>query len=69
MPETTVQAFKNGPFIIKGPIKVLDVDGNEYDVSDQKAIALCRCGQSENRPFCDGKHNRIGFNSEKTVES
>lgn len=69
MPETTAQAFKNGPFIIKGPIKVLDVDGNEYDLSDQKAIALCRCGQSENRPFCDGKHNRIGFNSEETIGS
>ena len=68
MPETTVQALKNGPFIIKGSVKVLDVDGNEYDVSDQKAIALCRCGQSENRPFCDGKHNRIGFNSKETVE-
>lgn len=68
MPETTVQAFKNGPFIVKGAVKVLDVDGNEYDISDQKAVALCRCGQSENRPFCDGKHNRIGFNSEEKVE-
>lgn len=67
MADVSIQAFKNGPFIVKGEAKVLDVDGKEYDVSGQKAVALCRCGQSANRPFCDGTHNRCDFVSEERV--
>jgi CDGSH-type Zn-finger protein len=64
MSEVTIQAFKNGPFIVKGAVKVLDHEGREFN-AEGKAIALCRCGQSANRPFCDGTHNRCGFASEE----
>ena len=64
MSEVTIQAFKNGPFIVKGAVKVLDHQGNEFR-PEGKAIALCRCGQSGNRPFCDGTHNGCGFASEE----
>ncbi len=64
MSEVTIQAFKNGPFIVKGAVKVLDHEGKEFSAAG-KAIALCRCGESTNRPFCDGTHNRCGFASEE----
>ena len=62
MADVTIQAFKNGPFIVKGTVKVLDHAGKEFH-PEGKAIALCRCGQSDNRPFCDGTHNNCGFTS------
>lgn len=51
---------ENGPYLIKGPITLLDADGNAYTV-DKPTIALCRCGGSTNKPFCDGTHSRAGF--------
>ncbi|MEO6912104.1 MAG: CDGSH iron-sulfur domain-containing protein [Edaphobacter sp.] len=39
----------------------MDADGNEWDLTGKPAISLCRCGASENRPFCDGSHKKIGF--------
>ncbi len=66
MSDVTIQAFKNGPFIVKGEVKVLDHEGNPF-TPEGKAIALCRCGESANRPFCDGTHNRCGFASEESA--
>jgi CDGSH-type Zn-finger protein len=53
----------NGPLKITGNFLVKDAQGNAYDVSGRTTIALCRCGHSENKPFCDGAHNRNGFQS------
>lgn len=56
----------NGPLLVEGSITLTDSEGNEFAVSsDKPAIALCRCGASENRPFCDGAHNRCGFESDE----
>lgn len=66
MSDVTIQAFKNGPFIVKGAVKVLDHEGKEF-AAEGKALALCRCGESDNRPFCDGTHNRCGFASEENA--
>ena len=68
MSDVTIQAFKNGPFIVKGSVKVLDHEGNEFH-PEGKAIALCRCGESQNRPFCDGTHNRCGFAAEEIASA
>ncbi|MFP4623067.1 MAG: CDGSH iron-sulfur domain-containing protein [Gemmatimonadota bacterium] len=57
----TIKANRNGPFLVTGPITLTDADGNEYDVAEKKTVALCRCGGSTNKPFCDGTHSRIGF--------
>jgi CDGSH-type Zn-finger protein len=58
----TIRTRKNGPFVVEGPITVVDHEGNAFALSaDKPAIALCRCGQSTRRPFCDGTHNRCGF--------
>lgn len=53
----------NGPLIVTGDFKVLDVDGKEYTVENQRAV-LCRCGGSANKPFCDASHRSNGFASE-----
>lgn len=59
----SIQPSDNGPLLVRGPVKLIDPDGNELEVKG-KNIALCRCGASDNKPFCDGSHNRIGFRSE-----
>jgi 3-phenylpropionate/trans-cinnamate dioxygenase ferredoxin subunit len=59
-----VTARKNGPYVVSGDLSELnltDADGNKYDLSGKQAIALCRCGASVNKPFCDGTHSKIGF--------
>jgi CDGSH-type Zn-finger protein len=58
---TTIRVRKNGPYRVEGDeVKVVDWDGNEYTF-DRLPIALCRCGASTNKPFCDGTHSKVGF--------
>lgn len=62
MADVTIRIRANGPLLVEGPITILDHEGNAFTINTEKpAIALCRCGQSANRPFCDGTHNRCGF--------
>lgn len=57
---------QGGPYFIEGEARVVDLQGNELK-SDKPRIALCRCGGSANKPFCDGTHQRIGFEREPGV--
>jgi len=58
----TIVCRENGPLLIKMPVTVVDHLGNEYTVpAGKEAIALCRCGQSQRKPFCDGMHKQAGF--------
>ena len=67
MDKVTIQPRPNGPYLVKGPIRLVDADGNEYKVTGD-TVALCRCGGSTNKPFCDGTHSRLGFQAaEKAV--
>ena len=59
--DVRITAKENGPYLVAGPITLTDADGTEYDVSEKKTVALCRCGGSTNKPFCDGTHSRTGF--------
>jgi CDGSH-type Zn-finger protein len=62
-----IQTRPNGPYLVKGPIRLVDADGKEFNVTSD-TVALCRCGGSTNKPFCDGTHSRIGFQAaEKAV--
>jgi len=55
----------NGPIRVIGDDIVLkDAAGNQFGLGGRRIISLCRCGHSENKPFCDGTHARIGFQSE-----
>lgn len=70
MSEVKIRLRDNGPFVVEGPVKLTDAEGNEFTIDSSKpAIALCRCGQSEKRPFCDGTHNKCGFESAERAGS
>jgi CDGSH-type Zn-finger protein len=56
----TITTRPNGPYLIKGPVRLVDAEGREFQLASD-TIALCRCGQSANKPFCDGTHGRVGF--------
>ena len=60
MAEITITPLDDGPYLVKGPAKLVDADGNEFQVPG-RTIALCRCGNSSTRPLCDGSHVNIGF--------
>ena len=53
----------NGPLRISGSFTIKDAQGKAFDLAGRTAISLCRCGHSENKPFCDGSHARNGFQS------
>ena len=61
MSEVEIKVRENGPYRVRGPIRLIDADGNEYDVAEGETIALCRCGGSTTKPFCDGTHSKVGF--------
>jgi CDGSH-type Zn-finger protein len=47
--------------MVEGPLRVVDADGTEYELSEQTTIFLCRCGYSSTKPFCDGTHEKANF--------
>lgn len=64
MSQTKVTVFNNGPLRIEGDITIVDAQGKAFGLAGRTAIGLCRCGQSANKPFCDGSHARQGFQSQ-----
>jgi len=61
IPVVTIRLRKNGPYVIESDeVRVIDWNGAEYAI-DRRPIALCRCGASTKKPFCDGTHSKIGF--------
>lgn len=61
MSDVTIKISKNGPLLIKEAVQVVDLDTGETLKIDKFPIALCRCGQSANKPYCDGEHSKCGF--------
>jgi CDGSH-type Zn-finger protein len=59
MADATIQVLRNGPYIVTGTVSVLDANGKKVETPEK--FALCRCGASSKKPFCDGTHSRIGF--------
>jgi CDGSH-type Zn-finger protein len=58
----TITPYRDGPLIVRGDFRLLDQDGGEIDPG-RDTIALCRCGKSGIKPFCDGSHKRSGFSA------
>jgi CDGSH-type Zn-finger protein len=56
-----MQCKEDGPYLIKGPLEIVDPTGQVVTVAAGKTAALCRCGGSANKPFCDGSHSKTGF--------
>jgi CDGSH-type Zn-finger protein len=81
MSEPQILITENGPYLVSGSVPLseqaltLDAEGNTWDFSDTDAeipqqgerYALCRCGQSAHKPFCDGTHAKVGFDGTETA--
>jgi CDGSH-type Zn-finger protein len=69
MSEVVIRCRPNGPLLVEGPVKIVDHEGNEFRINpDKPAIALCRCGQSARKPFCDGTHKTCGFEASNLAQ-
>jgi CDGSH-type Zn-finger protein len=70
MSELKITVRRNGPYRLEGlegDISLLDEAGNRYGLGGRTVVSLCRCGHSQNKPFCDGSHNRVGFEAESAA--
>jgi CDGSH-type Zn-finger protein len=59
-----IKVRENGPYRVTGPVRLIDADGNEFDLAPHTkdgSIVLCRCGASRTKPFCDKTHSKLGF--------
>ena len=56
----TITPYRDGPLLVRGPLRMTDQDGNEIAV-EKATVALCRCGRSRRKPFCDGTHKAAGW--------
>ena len=61
--EVEIKVRANGPYKVQGPVRVVDVDGNEFELPGE-VFVLCRCGHSKNKPFCDASHREAGFEAD-----
>lgn len=65
MTEPEILIRDNGPLLVKGDDIVLkDAEGNRFNLEGKTSVALCRCGHSANKPFCDGSHKTTSFESQ-----
>ncbi len=65
----TIKVRENGPYRVDGDeteVRVVDWNGQEYAIA-RRPIALCRCGGSTTKPFCDGTHSKIGFTAAESA--
>jgi CDGSH-type Zn-finger protein len=66
--EVVITPYRDGPLLVRGPFKLQDQDGNVIEVG-RKTVALCRCGKSRIRPFCDGTHQVVRFRAPSEPEN
>jgi CDGSH-type Zn-finger protein len=67
MSDVTIRCRKDGPLIVTGDVTLTDHEGNVYDTSERENVALCRCGATNKRPFCDGTHRQSGSKASENV--
>ena len=64
--ERVIRASKNGPYLIPGSLLLVDEDGAPTE-NTRKMVALCRCGGSKHKPYCDGTHKTNGFTADEAI--
>ena len=65
MSESKIIVRNNGPLRVEGEgIVLLDQEGHSFGLAGRTVVSLCRCGESSNKPFCDGSHGKTGFASD-----
>jgi len=68
MSDFKITVRKNGSLLVEGAdIAIHDAEGNRFGLGGRTAISLCRCGQSQTKPFCDGSHKACGFADESAA--
>ena len=65
--DVVITPYRDGPLLVRGPFRIEDQDGNEIEVA-RRTVALCRCGKSRMRPFCDGTHKLVRFKAPSVAE-
>jgi CDGSH-type Zn-finger protein len=61
--EVEIKVRDHGPYKVTGPVRLIDAEGNAFELPEGRALALCRCGRSQTKPFCDASHRETGFES------
>jgi CDGSH-type Zn-finger protein len=61
MAATKITVLNNAPFRVEGDFEIVDPQGKAFGLGGRTTVALCRCGHSANKPFCDGAHKAAGF--------
>ena len=70
MADVRIRIRAGGPLVVEGPFELADSQGALFSLPTNKpAVALCRCGASANRPFCDGAHRQCDFESDPRAGS
>lgn len=64
----TITPYRDGPLVVRGHFRLVDADGVEFEPG-RDVVALCRCGKSGLKPFCDGSHKRAGFSAPSAPRS
>jgi CDGSH iron-sulfur domain-containing protein 3 len=62
-PVVEIKVRDNGPYKVTGPVRLVDAEGGVFDLPTDRPLALCRCGRSATKPFCDSSHKATGFAS------
>jgi CDGSH-type Zn-finger protein len=63
MAATKITVLNDGPLVVEGDFEIVDQEVKSFGLAGRTKLSLCRCGHSERKPFCDGSHKRIGFQS------
>lgn len=61
-----IKTIKDGPYEVRGTVELVDARNQPFPITEQP-IYLCRCGQSRNKPFCDGSHKEVGFKADESA--
>lgn len=70
MADVIIRLRDDGPLVVEGDAKIIDAEGSSFSIDSTKpAVALCRCGASAKRPFCDGSHKANGFRAADRASS
>lgn len=67
MADAKIMVQRNGSLKVEGPVELVDSEGIRIPTREGLPFFLCRCGHSQNKPFCDGSHKRVGFDGTLAV--
>jgi CDGSH-type Zn-finger protein len=67
-PMPSITAYRAGPYLVRGPVRVIDEDGNELTIR-RAIVPLCRCGRSRTKPLCDGSHGAAPSRAEPEADA